>query len=66
MCRDIALFDMLLDIDNCFLQNGHLASLRKVLPVSGCQAILDCDEEICHRFVHGVETLFDDNKDALW
>ena len=66
-CRDIALVDILLDIENCFLQDGHLVALRKVPPVSsGWPAILDCGDEICHRFVLGVETLFDDNKDALW
>ena len=57
---------MLLDIDNCFLQDGHLVAVRKVPPVSGWPAILDCGDEICHRLVHGVEARFDDNKDALW
>jgi hypothetical protein len=56
---------MLLGIDNCFLQDGHLVALRKVPPVSGWPAILGCDDEIFHQFVFGVEALFDDNKDAL-
>ena len=64
-CRDIALVDILLDIDNCFLQGVHLVALRKVPPVSGWPAILGCDDEIFHQFVFGVEALFDDNKDAL-
>ena len=63
-CRDIALVDTLLDIENCFLQDGHLVALPKVFPVSGWPAILDCDDEICHRCVV-VEELFDGNKDAL-
>ena len=64
--RAIAPIAFLLDNENRFLQDGHLVALRKVPPVSGWPAILDCGDEICHRFVHGVETLFDDNKDALW
>jgi hypothetical protein len=64
--RDVARVDFLLDKDNRFLQDGHLVALREILPVSGWPAVLDCDDEICHRFVLGVETLFDYNKDALW
>ena len=66
VCRDIALVDTLLDIDNCFLQGGHLVALRKVLPVSGWPAVLGSTDENCHQFVVVVEALFDDNKDDLW